>query len=540
MNVELRRGGSFWLLGLVLAAVMAVPVQTAAAEDPAAAMYDPAAVWTIELTLPKASEETLEAEPTKDYVEGFMTLRETGGTPGTEGPPVINAMKVGIRLKGNVGGSFRPLDTGKAAFKIKCNFESGKKCLGLKKITLNNMVQDASMVHETLAYGAFAANGVPASRSGYAYVRVNGEDFGLYLNVETLDDVALKRLFGSFDDEVQHLYEVGEANDVFPGGAAEFEVDEGDEVDRGDLEALAVAANGGGKPWATAVAPYADLAEMTKMWAVEKYIDHWDGYSGHAEEGTRPNNYFLFSEPSGRFKMLPWGTDQTWAPTKGFPKIEVTFDGHGGLLFDKCLEDAECGLSYWYALQEFATAGIAALNPGALTTSTAALLAPWEQEEREHGRPEFDAGEVEEGIEETLEEIANRPGEASEWLATHAPPGAAAPVAIVETPPAGPAAHIGRAHVAGGILTTKLQLLVSATVTMRAKIVTHKGSISVCSDQLRAEKAGPVTLRCHISAAIRKRLRERWLKFTIITRVDPTAGPTETITRHLTVPRTGS
>ena len=44
---------------------------------------------------------------------------------------------------------------------------------------------------------------------------------------------------------------------------------------------------------------------MTRMWAVERYLGHWDGY-------TTKNNYYLVSDPSGRFQMLPWGTDQTW------------------------------------------------------------------------------------------------------------------------------------------------------------------------------------------------------------------------------------
>jgi CotH kinase protein len=48
---------------------------------------------------------------------------------------------------------------------------------------------------------------VPASRTGYAYVYVNGEDYGIHLDIEALDEIALAKLFGSFDEGVQHLYE---------------------------------------------------------------------------------------------------------------------------------------------------------------------------------------------------------------------------------------------------------------------------------------------------------------------------------------------
>ncbi len=125
---------------------------------------------------------------------------------------------------------------------------SGQRFLGLKKMTLNNMVQDPSMIHEVLAYSVFRAMGVPAPRTGYAFVRVNGAAYGVYLNVETLDDVSLPRLFPS----TEHLYEGGYGADIGPGGAGAFEVDEGDEDERADLEALIAAANEGSGDWSDA------------------------------------------------------------------------------------------------------------------------------------------------------------------------------------------------------------------------------------------------------------------------------------------------
>ena len=108
-------------------------------------------------------------------------------------------LQVGVRLKGH--GSFRPLP-GKAAFKFKLNWVSGQKLLGLKKMTLNNMAQDPSRIHELLAYTLHRAAGVPASRSGFTFVTLNGEDYGLYSNIETYDDVSLGKLLG----ETRHLY----------------------------------------------------------------------------------------------------------------------------------------------------------------------------------------------------------------------------------------------------------------------------------------------------------------------------------------------
>jgi len=398
---------------VVASALCAAP----AAADEAATIYDPGTVFFVDLTLSAAEEAKLEASP-GNYVKGtFSMTKSSDGTPAGEEPtPFVSDRAVEVRLKGSEGGSFRKL-TEKAAFKLK--FKAANAVFGLRKMTLNNMVQDPSMVHETLAYAAFRANGVPASRTGFAYVRLNDEDLGVYLDLENLDDIALARIFGAFDKETQHLYEGEYGDDVVPGGALDFEVDEGGDEpgETGDLEALIDAANSeGGGLWSGRVDPYADLIEMTRMWAVEKYIDHWDGYSGHAEAGLRPNNYYLYSDPAGRFQMLPWGTDQTWIPTigVGLPHREVTFDGNGGVLFNKCLEDSECFRAYWAALN-LVTHTLPGLDPHSFAESTADLLAPWQVAERANGRPEPNADspeEVSDAVDESLDFIAGRQAEA--------------------------------------------------------------------------------------------------------------------------------
>ena len=77
------------------------------------------------------------------------------------------------------------------------------------------------------------------------------------------------------------------------------------------------------------------------MWAVERYVGHWDGYAGTAAP-FRPNNYYLHSLDDGVFAMLPWGTDQTSERVR-----EVEFDEPaGGLLFNSCLDDISCEALY--------------------------------------------------------------------------------------------------------------------------------------------------------------------------------------------------
>lgn len=551
------------VLALVFSAWATVWVQSASADE-AAAIYNPGAVVFIDLTLSAEAEAKLEAEP-GEYVKGaFSMTKSSDGTPaGEEALPVAPPRAVEVRLKGNVGGSFRPL-TEKAAFKLK--FKKTEAFLGLRKMTLNNMVQDPSMIHETLAYSAFRAAGVPASRTGYAYLRVNGDDIGVYLDLENLDEIGLARIFGAFDKETQHLYEGEGGHDVTLGGATGFEVDEGKEDNLKDLEDLIEVVNGeGDEPWSERVAAKADLAEMTKMWAVEKYIDHWDGYSGHAIPGFRPNNYYLYSDPSGRFQMLPWGADQAWIPTIGVetPGREVTFDGEGGVLFNKCLEDEACFRAYWEALSGVRDS-IAQLNPVALAKSTVGVLAPWQQEEREHGRPEYDAAETKEdkyGVDSTLDFIAGRQAEADAWLAAHEPPEeepgeeegeekVTEPEVLAKTgttsagasspPPSGspvPDLVPGRFAVADGVLVSHIWVSGAGTVEQRVSIPTRHGRLRVCIATEQAQQAGPVVLKCKLSEAARRRLSKKPLRLKAYTAFAP-PGRTATLSvRDLTAPR---
>ena len=336
-------------------AVLALALPAAARADDAAPLYDPANVAQIDITLSDEARAALAADPS-EYVDGTFALTAEGIDYGPE--------TVEVRLKGKT--SFRPLGQ-KAAFKVK--FPKANRLLGLKSVTLNNMVQDPSMLHETLAYEVFRAAGVAAPRTGYAYVRVNGAGYGLYLNLESYDDISMERLFGSAEFDEGHLYEADlRGIDAVPGDAGRFEVDEGDEDDIGDLEALIAAANATGGDWSDGMAATADLGAMTRMWAGEGYIGHWDGYSVSPDPDAM-NNYYLFSDEAGRFTMLPTGVDQTFF-------IALPFANGDAVLMKRCAADASCLAAYDAGLGGVADAADA-MGVGARLDALATTVATW-------------------------------------------------------------------------------------------------------------------------------------------------------------------
>lgn len=519
--------GTQALVASLVAVALFWSLPAAALGDEAEQIYQPNAMVEIDLTLSAEAEKSLEEEPDED-VKGAFSAWLTDGTPGGSKTKLTEAHPVEVHLKGHVGGSFRPL-TGKAAFKLK--FKKSERFLGLRKMTLNNMVEDPSMVHETLAYGLFRAAGVPASRTGFAYLRVNGEDFGVYLDIENLDETSLARLYGA--GNTLHLYEGEFGTDVDAEGVPKFEIDEGEEP-RTDLEALATAVAATSPGFSARLAGLADLDEMTRMWAVEKYISHWDGYSGE-EAANKPNNYYLHSDLSGLFQMLPWGTDNTWQIER-----RIGFDGQAGLLFNDCLGDSECFGRYVAALQAL-QGQVTALDPDGLAISTAALLKPWQElEEAESSRGERDFAEIEAAVADVRQYLSERPGELAAWLADNAPQPPAPPAPKSPEPPVpAPKAKLKLVGVTKYRRWVDLRLRVPAAGKLSARGVWHRGPSDLTASSGKATVSAPstVTLHCRLSAVALDRRRERSLKLGFLIRLRNDDGAVENLSDTVRLPR---
>ncbi len=106
---------------------------------------------------------------------------------------------VGIRAKGNTSlSNVRQLGSQRYSFKIEFDhFETGKTYYGLDKLCLNNLIQDNTMMKDYLVYQMMADFGADAPMCSFVYITVNGEDWGLYLGVEGVEDSFLQRTYGS-------------------------------------------------------------------------------------------------------------------------------------------------------------------------------------------------------------------------------------------------------------------------------------------------------------------------------------------------------
>lgn len=106
---------------------------------------------------------------------------------------------VGIRGKGNTSlSTVSSMDSNRYSFKIEFDqYDSTKSYHGLDKISLNNLIQDNTYMKDYLTYQMMNEFGVAAPLCSYAYITVNGEDWGLYLAVEAVEESFLQRNYGS-------------------------------------------------------------------------------------------------------------------------------------------------------------------------------------------------------------------------------------------------------------------------------------------------------------------------------------------------------
>lgn len=106
---------------------------------------------------------------------------------------------VAIRGKGNNSmTTVAAMDSDRYSFKIEFDqYDSAKTYHGLDKLSLNNLIQDSTMMKDYLTYTMMQQFGVNAPLCSYVYITVNGEDWGLYLAVEGVEDAFLERNYGT-------------------------------------------------------------------------------------------------------------------------------------------------------------------------------------------------------------------------------------------------------------------------------------------------------------------------------------------------------
>ena len=237
---------------------------------------------------------------------------------------------IGIRTKGE--NSWRPFAQ-KSSFKLDFNrYDGGPNRFGeLKGLTFNAMNEDYSMMHERVAYKLYRESGVPAARAHHALVYVNDELYGLFVMIDTIDDVFLARWF---DDTSGSMYEQhdGDLTDAYVQDNRYFQLEEGD-GDRTALQGLADALEGSGPEAIEAAGQFLDWDAFHRYWAAGSVVMNFDAYPFR----FAGDDCHLYYDPGrGGFVYIPHGVDESFYSDDNF---EGRAAGH---IAAKCREVEDC------------------------------------------------------------------------------------------------------------------------------------------------------------------------------------------------------
>jgi len=268
--------------------------------DPTNAVFKPNRILEVNVELAPADWDLLRHEG-RELVQTFSGCSSEfeytyfAATATIDGERIEN---VGVRKKGFLGSLsiLRP--------SIKINFGKiidGQTWSGMKRLTLNNDLQDPSHTHQVMSYALFREAGTVAPRCNFAHVTVNGVDLGIYSNVESIKKPFLAR---HFNDNTGNLYE-GQLADFTPELVSRFERKTNKTIpDRSDLDRVILALEADNASLLAELEQVLDIDSFLTFWAMEVISGHWDGY-----DSNRNNFYFYFDPETGLAYPIPWGTD---------------------------------------------------------------------------------------------------------------------------------------------------------------------------------------------------------------------------------------
>jgi len=220
---------------------------------------------------------------------------------------------VGIRLRGNTSRT-----STKKSYKLSFNtFVPGREFHGLRKLNLNGEHNDPSIIRAGLCWDVFGQMKLPASRAAHAELYINNQLYGLFANVENVDDEFLQAWFNSDAGNLFKCLYLGAPADLtyradgrydLVGGGTTYVLETNEASnDFSDLAHFIALVNTS----ALAQLPAAleaifNVEDFLRWMAVSALCGSWDDYRYNA------NNYFLYNDPRvGRFQFIPYDYDNT-------------------------------------------------------------------------------------------------------------------------------------------------------------------------------------------------------------------------------------
>ena len=359
-----------------------------------------------------------------------------------------------IRAKGNTSLTMvSSMDSDRYSFKLEFDhYDSGRTYYGLDKLSLNNIIQDTTYMKDYLTYQMMGAFGVDAPLCSYVYITVNGQDWGLYLAVEGVEDGFLRRNYGSDSGELykpdsmsfgggrgngqefdmKNVMDFSE-NGAFPsppeaqpfdstqntseserhrgggpgGGMGSDDVklryidDDPDsysnifqnaktDITKADQARLIASLKALSE--GESLEGVLDIDEVLRYFVVHNFVSNGDSYTG-----SMVHNYYLYEE-EGRLSMIPWDYNLAYGTFQGGDagsEVNAPIDtpvsgGDSRPMVDWIFDSQEYTALYHQYFQEF----LETVDIAGLIDTAAELIAPYVEKDptRFYSYEEFETG----------------------------------------------------------------------------------------------------------------------------------------------------
>lgn len=151
-------------------------------------LYDESVIRTIELTFPQANYWNLLTQNYASKTNLLANMKVDG----------VAYDSVGVRFKGNT--SYQMIQTSqKKSFNIETDWlKNGQEVMGYSTLNLNNCFEDRSFMREFF-YLYQIRKHIPAAKASFVRLLINGQNWGLYPNVQQINKDFLKEWFMTND-----------------------------------------------------------------------------------------------------------------------------------------------------------------------------------------------------------------------------------------------------------------------------------------------------------------------------------------------------
>jgi spore coat protein CotH len=221
---------------------------------------------------------------------------------------------VGFRLRGNTSRYSK-----KKSFRVSFNtFTAGGKYYGVEKLNLNGEHNDPSVMRSKLMWDILRKWEIPAPRANHVQVYINGNNYGLYLNVENIDEEFALSRFGNKDGnlykclypaDLDYLGADPDSYKVMSGDRQIYELTTNlEENDYSDLAAfIGVLENSPDERLICDLEALFNTYDYLKIMAADIFCGDWDGYI------YNKNNFYLYNNTvTGKMEYIPYDVDNTF------------------------------------------------------------------------------------------------------------------------------------------------------------------------------------------------------------------------------------